>query len=152
MNTTQQQPKYQSGPMTFKRSFSDSFTYYWVISMYALSICEFIKFIRYGAYDATSSLLASIWLCIIGWCFSSKAGAQEQKNYTIEFGVNGTLSNGFSLFYKGHPVSVSYTLDVQGRFVGGKNLKDSIFFMDGKKISGHQKKCIANYLVRYFSE
>lgn len=152
MNTTQQQPKYQSGPMTFKRNFSDSFTYYWVIAMYALSIYEFITFIRYGAYNATSSLLASIWLCIIGWCFSSKAGAQEQKNYTIEFGVNGTLSNGFSMCYKGHPVKVSYTLDGQGRFVGGKNLKDSIFFADGTKISGHQKKCIANYLVRYFSE
>jgi hypothetical protein len=36
-------------------------------------------------------------------------------------------------------VKVSYTLDGQGRFVGGKNLKDSIFFADGTKISGHQK-------------
>lgn len=118
---------------------SDAFAYYWVIAMYTLSVYEFVSFVRYGAYNATSSLIASVVLGIIGWCFSSKAGAQEQKNYTIEFGVNGTLGNGFSMRYKGHPVKVSYTLDGQGRFVGGKNLKDSIFFADGTKISGHQK-------------
>ena len=107
MNTTQQQqPKYQSGPMTFKRNASDAFAYYWVIAMYTLSVYEFVSFVRYGAYNATSSLIAS--LGIIGWCFSSKVGAQEQKNYTIEFGVNGTLGNGFSMRYKGHPLAHSH--------------------------------------------
>lgn len=107
MNTTQQQqPKYQSGPMTFKRNASDAFAYYWVIAMYTLSVYEFVSFVRYGAYNATSSLIAS--LGIIGWCFSSKVGAQEQKNYTIEFGVNGTLGNGFSMRYKGHPLTHSH--------------------------------------------
>lgn len=109
MNTTQQQqPKYQSGPMTFKRNASDAFAYYWVIAMYTLSVYEFVSFVRYGAYNATSSLIASVVLGIIGWCFSSKAGAQEQKNYTIEFGVNGTLGNGFSMRYKGHPLTHSH--------------------------------------------
>lgn len=141
---------YVSGPMNFTRTALESLTKPLAVLLLFLGLLN--SFIGMMENDIVTILWGAIGP-LFSYILTTLPEAQNQKNYEIKFNNENSLEDGFTVYLKGRQVTVSYIIDENGTFEFTKpQAWNCVSYSDGKPMGKHKRRCVANYIERYFDE
>lgn len=141
---------YVSGPMNFTCTALEKLAKPLAVLLLFLGLLHI--FIGMMENDIVNILEGVIGL-LLSYVNTTLPGAQNQKNYEIQFKNENSLEDGFTVYLKGRQVTVSYIIDENGTFEFTKpHAWNCVSYSDGKPMGKHKRRCVANYIERYFDE
>ena len=141
---------YVSGPMNFTRTAPERLTKPLAVLLLLFGLLKI--FTGMMENDIVSILMGVIAL-LCSYINTTLPGAQNPKNYEIQFKNENSLEDGFTVYLKGRQVTVSYIIDENGTFEFTKpQAWNCVSYSDGKSMGKHKRRCVANYIERYFDE